>query len=856
MSLYNTLDIWSTRCGEDESFGFDSLIISNLNENSHDLIIVGSFQGLLRIYQVINNENEQYNFKPSDLLLEIQLPGSIVQIVTGKLISGSRDSHIGVALSASINVYSFSSIPGSTEHGNQFELKLIYEHPLQHINYQLIIGPFGGIKGRDFLCAVAVDGTLTFFEQESFIFQTHLPTFLLPSPIVYVAESDLFVTLSANWYQDLVNTTKKKFSPTWTHNLGENLIGIQKIKHPLQKEVFIVALSEYNVTCFGDNGCVKFTKRLQYIPICFYIYLNESNNNLMILIASDCGTLFVYERMTLLWSAKLPFVPVCISRAKIIVSGSLVILSDKGDLKCCYLGTKPSLFIAPTFNNSISTDKNTKVKLETLQEEIKNLKKKNLDSLTLEITEQELMVMLKVVPFDKSLKQCQVVVELVPSCPLTNVHVVFKVAVPLCINPKTFILSSLCEKSLLDAYITINENKNIVVSSLNVTAVVTYMVNNIPRVIRKQTNISSRFVLLPCIVSEDKCRFKICVRTHKVPALLTTLFQEYKDDKWLENTCSDETASFCLRYNSDKKCTVSLMKSEYGYEFIGNSIPLIQLLLTQITYKYKSLKSSSDKNQNKFFFDCKFVLREELIKAVTSHVVTRNEINNLLIFLEKLSAQYRLIQRRLLVKLKDKVFSNISAIQMLYHDTYEKIIETIRSVEEKQTNLIELSSELQSILDITFDLMLLNSAISSEKVSLLRNAMSSTDLNTDVQGWEERTNANLIHLLRTTLSNNDRDQHRIISQPNEMITNPVSLENLIITAIERVTGDKYAKSELNRITPILEDDEFDENQITNPKCKFFKHEKLLSKRQTYDDDPTHIADKFIDNGSSDDLYDI
>lgn len=75
------------------------------------------------------------------------------------------------------------------------------------------------------------------------------------------------------------------------------------------------------------------------------------------------------------------------------------------------------------------------------------------------------------------------------------------------------------------------------------------------------------------------------------------------------------------------------MKSEYGYEFIGNSIPLIQLLLTQITYKYKSLKSSSDKNQNKFFFDCKFVLREELIKAVTSHVVTRNEINNLLVMI-------------------------------------------------------------------------------------------------------------------------------------------------------------------------------------------------------------------------------
>lgn len=55
----------------------------------------------------------------------------------------------------------------------------------------------------------------------------------------------------------------------------------------------------------------------------------ESNNNLMILIASDCGTLFVYERMTLLWSAKLPFVPVCISRAKIIVSDDF--------LFCCHI---------------------------------------------------------------------------------------------------------------------------------------------------------------------------------------------------------------------------------------------------------------------------------------------------------------------------------------------------------------------------------------------------------------------------------------------------------------------------------------------------------------------------------------
>lgn len=113
--------------------------------------------------------------------------------------SGSRATHIGVVHSRSIGVYYLSLTPGSTEHGNQFDLKMIYEHPLQHMNHQVVIGPFGSVKNRDFLCAAAVDGTLSFFEQETFVFEAQLPTFLLPSSLVYVAESDIFVTLSADW---------------------------------------------------------------------------------------------------------------------------------------------------------------------------------------------------------------------------------------------------------------------------------------------------------------------------------------------------------------------------------------------------------------------------------------------------------------------------------------------------------------------------------------------------------------------------------------------------------------------------------------------------------------------------------
>lgn len=75
-------------------------------------------------------------------------------------------------------------------------------------------------------------------------------------------------------YQDLVNTAKKKVVPSWVYNLGENIQSIQAVKHHLQKEALVLALSDHNFICFGANGSIKFTKRLQYSPICFYCYLN------------------------------------------------------------------------------------------------------------------------------------------------------------------------------------------------------------------------------------------------------------------------------------------------------------------------------------------------------------------------------------------------------------------------------------------------------------------------------------------------------------------------------------------------------------------------------------------------------
>ncbi|XP_065213240.1 protein PTHB1 [Planococcus citri] len=837
MSLFNAIDLWSTRCGVDETFSINCLVCVDYDESGRNKVIVGSLSGLLQIYEFNCTDFAQTSFKPSDLLLETQLPLPIIHVATGQLVSGSRAQHIAIAHPTNIKVYSFASIPGSTEHGDQFDLRVVYEHALQHSIHQLIVGSFGGVKGRDFICSCALDGTLTFFEQETLVHETRLPSFLLPNPIVYVPEFDSFVTFSADWciesyrYQDLVNTSRKKIVPTWSYNLGDSIIDIQTLRHD---ETFIVVLSEHNLTCFNTKGVVRFTKRLQYSSLCFHIYINDVTNELMMLNVSDSGVLFVYERTTLRWSAKLPTIPIHISKADFGVKGALLMLSDQGDLNCCYLGTKPSLFVAPPLENSITNYKNINTKLEKLHEQIKEFTISDaINNLTLSVSEREIQVETKIVPFDKALNQCQLVIDLLPSRPLISVHVAFEIMAPFSIQPESYTLSTLQEKSVFNATIMIEDFKDIVPSSLDVTTIVSYMGKNAPCMIRKRCSLPARIVISACLLTEEKNCSKITLSTNKPPLPLSVLFQEFRGNQWTESGNNDEVACFCLNYNPDIKCTVSLSKLKHGYEFSTNSMALLYFLLIYVMRRSKSHKSGIQ-TEEEFKFDCKNVPRNELMKAVENHVNARNEICDLQSFLEKLSSQFRLIQRRFLIKLKEKTNTPITALQTLYNDIYDKLSNTIQSIEEKQRKLIVLSSELHSSIELTLELIAINSSIESNNLDELREALTLTSLNSDSQGWEERTYANVIHLLKTKLSDSDKDQFLVSPTADKSIRDFNQLWKLLCTAFDRVTKGKFSLSQKldqnRRVTPITEDDETAEEEPKQSKFRFLKNEKLLSKR--------------------------
>ena len=110
--------------------------------------------------------------------------------------------------------------------------------------------------------------------------------------------------------------------------------------------------------------------------------------------------------------------------------------------------------------------------------------------------------------------------------------------------------------------------------------------------------------------------------------LCINIFSEFRDNRWAESGNNDEVANFCLNYNADLKCSISLNKLKHGYEFTTNSMPLLYFLLMYVMHRCKSYKSGTG-NEEKFIFDCKSVPRNELMKSVELHINMRNEIRDL-----------------------------------------------------------------------------------------------------------------------------------------------------------------------------------------------------------------------------------
>ncbi|XP_072322955.1 protein PTHB1 isoform X2 [Scyliorhinus torazame] len=783
MSLFKARDWWATVVGEQEEFDQGCLCIADVDNSGNDKIIVGSYKGILRIYSP-QPAKPGAALHPEELILELQLQDPILQVEVGKFVSGTELLHLAVLHPRKLSVYAFSGTMGTVEHGNQYQLKLMYEHNLQRTACNLTFGGFGGVKGRDLICIQSMDGMLTFFEQESFAFGRFLPGCLLPGPLKYSSRTDSFITVSSSRqvenykYQVLAVATDaetrqdseqqklgsgKRLTRDWTVSIGEQALDICIVSFN-QTASSILVLGERNLFCFKENGQLRFMKKLEYNPSCFLPYTSVLEGTINTLVGNHNNKLLVYQDVTLKWVAQLPHLPVSVHVANFQdLKGVVVTLSDSGHLQCSYLGTDPSFFQAPKVESR-------ELDYEEMDTEMKELHKvireatKTQDILPKSESDDDLKVNVTVSPSLDAVSQAvdNTVDVAVPSISLKvtiwSRHSVQDVKLLVCVQSPL----AVTEDQLSFAVIEPGTSRSVTLSvflkdsfppaDLGGDAAVSYRTpTGVPRIVQCAFSLPLNLICQPIQPSKNAAH-KITIDTNKPPANLSALFPDFLGQ-------SDDEQINILGFKLLSGATITLLASKTSSRYRVQCDQFEDLWL--ITKELIQRLGDSFVRDGAKDFRCMFsgpLPLQDYFQLVDHHFEMRLNAEKYKELLSERAVQYRAIQRRLLTHFKDKTPTPLRNLDTLLDGTYRQLTALADAAEENQANLYQAFTRLKSGTQLLVQLIGLWQDLSNDQMTILKATFLPLMQDSQELGWEECVDAAVAHLLRTCLSKSSRDQ--------------------------------------------------------------------------------------------------
>lgn len=781
MSLFKARDWWSTVVGSKEEFDQGCMCVANVDNSSsgQDKIIVGSYMGFLRIYN-------PHPAKPGDpaqaeeLLLETQLCEPVLQVEVGKFVSGTELLHLAVLHFKKLCVYAVSGTLGNAEHGNQYQLKLMYEHNLQRTACNMTYGPFGGIKGRDLICIQSMDGMLMLFEQESYSFGRFLPGFLLPGPLTYSSRTDSFITVSSSRqvesykYQVLAFATDasrqeieqqklgsgKRLVVDWVLNIGEQALDICVVSfNQTVSSVFV--LGERNFYCLKDNGQIRFMKKLDSSPSCFLPYCSVSEGTINTLIGNHNSMLHVYQDVTLKWATQLPHIPIAVRVGNFQdLKGVIVALSDSGCLQCSYLGTDPSLFQAPKVEARTINYEEYDAEMNKFQKIIKEATKTK-DVLLRSEKNEELVLSVVVLSGLDSVSQAvdsEVRAEVVPSVTVKvtveSKRTPLKTKLSVCVQPplalthNKFILKLEAAKSKtveLAAFL----KGNFPPADLEGSALASYSTpTGIPRVAQCKFRFPLKLVCLPTRPSKTATH-KLTIDTNKPRVNLINLFPDFADD-----SDDDQSNAIGFQLLAGSKITLLASKTSQRYRLQSEQFEDIWLIAKELVLRLeKYFRKKRD-------FACSFsdpIPLQEYFEIIDLHFELRLNAGKYEQLLSERAIQFRAIERRLLARFKDKTPAPLQHLDTLLEGTYRQIIALADAAEENQANMFQAFTKLKSATQLVILLISLWQKLSADQVAILEATFLPLTQDTQELGWEESVDASVSHLLKTCLSKGSKE---------------------------------------------------------------------------------------------------
>lgn len=222
----------------------------------------------------------------------------------------------------------------------------------------------------------------------------------------------------------------------------------------------------------------------------------EPNARLIIAVATDNGTLLIYEEKKIIWASQLSEVPVAIQRSNIQgLPGAIVTLGCTGNLQISYLGSTPYVFTVPPLNLHELNYVRAHKELTELEKEIKG----GLDITDLSSVERDLDIEIsfhsqlenctylsKIANTEDVLKMCSVNVTLKSHINLEQIQIYFDIQYPLKCSQQLFLYRDLSvnDVEVFKSCIYMADAFNL--PSLNVKVIISFInKQSLPRILEK-----------------------------------------------------------------------------------------------------------------------------------------------------------------------------------------------------------------------------------------------------------------------------------------------------------------------------------------------------------------------------------
>mmetsp|Transcript_36785 Transcript_36785/g.88469 ORF Transcript_36785/g.88469 Transcript_36785/m.88469 type:complete len:861 (+) Transcript_36785:50-2632(+) len=828
MSLFQAREWWSTKAGEGEEFDQGSMCVANIDNEpgGNNKIIVGSYAGILRMYNP-----KQREYRVEDLILEKNFGIPILQVAAGRFVSGSKEVVLALLHPHKLAVFMVSAV-SSGGAVNYYTVVPAYEHHLVRPAYNMCYGPFGQNSGKDYICVQSLDGVLSFFEQDSFAFNRQLPSnFLIPGPLCYFAKTDTFLTCNSQMQieayrysvlaaaQDNVDqdaaasvTSGKKVQVDWTTNIGEHAryIEVTRFGRSLtshQEEILVIG--EQTLFCLKEKGSIRTQKRIgEYVVTAALTYPvppapTDSAQFHNLLIGTQSGHLMVFRDVQLAWCARLQHAPVQIAVAGVAgVQGMITSLDDRGRIVISYLGTDPpSASLINTEMKELNYDE-----METEHQQLLRVIRQTHGE-GRQKPPEELHIKVDVPPVvefgaededcdenvgkvDGAIVQSSVRVQLQLAGAAFVENVTVTVDAPACFSytvSKTH-FNRIDQGQLASFGITFRVLTTLLCASLDVTMIVSYFHNDEPRC--ATALFSLPLALVARVVQPVKnAQYKIALDCSYVPQSLGSLFQDLLSQPMNQALGMQSSANILsIQYISGTDATIIVSKSAGRISVQSSEFAAMWLLSQELCQRLQDQAAGGESDEEPFYIQYQDSLPlHDYFALMDDHFALRKHIEEVRTDLGDRAQQYRAVQKRLLLRFKDRNPAPLNHLDVILTHTYEQIMHLADAIEDAQRGLQAVSCHLSAATELVLLLIRYRFDLDEQNFVILRRHLSSRIVDSADQGWEEQVDSALIHLLRTCLARNLRDR-TTMPPPMKMPSDTMKLKKHITNVIDRLAN--------------------------------------------------------------------